>query len=172
MRSIEKEINAWLNQKFEGRENGVILDTHDLYSFEQIQDFIEAHDRPVKTPVIYYQAFADENLAEFIDTLEEELRGKLGYNSSKSCLTMGELIAKTELRTVAIDQSYLYTWETINGLWKWLKEHQVGLILVCSQANIEDSQILNHPVISQWDRFIVSADFSCASASCCSSLIA
>ena len=162
MRSTTEEISAWLNRKFDSRENGILLDTYDLGSFEQIQDFLEAKDHPVKTPAIYYQAFADENSGELIDSLEEELKSKLGYDQAKSCTTMEELIATAELKTVVIDQSYLYSWETIYGLWKWLKEYQVGLILVCSQTKIQDSQILNYPVISQWEQFIASADLSCA----------
>ena len=166
MKSTARKISAWLNKKFDSRENGIFLDTCDFGSFEQILNFIEAKDRPVKTPAIYYQAFADENLAEFLDILEEELRSKLGYNRSESCPTMRELIATAELKTVVIDLSYLYTLETIDKLWKWLKEYQVGLILICSQANVRASQIPNHPVISQWEQFVASANLPRALSNC------
>jgi len=137
MISTYLEINSWLNTQFSNRKNGVFFDSDDLKSFQLIQDFIETKEHPTKTPAIYYQAFADENLDEFLNTLEEELRSKLGYLRSQSCSNMAEVIAASELRTIFIDRSYLWAREMIDGLSMWLAEHQVGLILIISQAKIQ-----------------------------------
>ena len=165
MKSSRSDINSWLNTKFDNHENGIFLDNSDLESFEPIQDFLETKEQTVKTPVIYYQAIADENLEEFISTLEDELRSKLGCYRSQSCPTTAEAIAAAGLKTIIIDRSHLCAGEMINGLWKWLAEYQVGLILVVSQAKIQESPILSHPVISHWERFTASGnlvDLSCA----------
>jgi len=158
MKNTSKEVYSWLNKKIDSRENGVFLDTNDFDSFDLIQNVLELKDHPYKTPAIYYQAFADEQLPDLISTIEEELKGKLGYRRTSSCSTMYELIALSELRTVVIDSSYLYSLKIIDGLWKWLSEYQIGLILVGSQAKMQGSPILNHPVISQWERFAVDSD--------------
>ena len=143
----------WLNKTFESRENGIFVDSKELASFEAIQNFIAAHDCPKKTPVIYYQAFADEDLNEFLETLEEELRLKLGYGASESCVTMSEVIKCAELQAVAIDRSHLYSAEMLERLSQWLASNQISLILIISQAELDDSAIVKHPVISQWERF-------------------
>lgn len=161
MGSTSQEVYSWLNQKFNNSENGVFIDTNDFDSFDLIQDFLELKDHQYKTPAIYYQAFPDEHLPNFILTLEEELRGKLGYYRSNSCSTMSELISLAELKTVIIDRSYLYTWEMIDELWKWLAKYQVGVILISSQATTHGSPILNHPVISRWERFIADSNLVC-----------
>lgn len=155
MRHTSKEIYSWLDRKIDRGENGVFLDTDDFDSFSLIQDVLELKDRPYKTPAIYYQAFTDEQLPDLISTIEEELKGKLGYRRTNLCSTTTELIALSELKTVIIDRSYLYTWKMIDGLQKWLSDYQISLILVSSQANIQGSPILNHPIISQWERFAV-----------------
>ncbi|MGL5833488.1 MAG: hypothetical protein ACRC1Z_09685 [Waterburya sp.] len=155
MRRVSEKIGDWLENRLINREHGIILDDADLSSFDLIQDFIEANDHSFKTPVIYYNAFAEESAAEFLRTLQEELTSKLGSHKLKPDLTLAEAIANAGLKMVILDQSYLHSKETIQELLKFLTEQQVALILVGAEDSMKSSFIVSHPIISSWHRLVV-----------------
>ena len=172
MRNTPQKVNSWLNRMFDSRANGIITDSKDLNSFDAIQDFLEAKEHPSLTSAIYYQAFANEDLDELLLTLEEELMLKLGSVASRSCSSTAELIALAGLKMVIFDRSYFFSQTVLDGLYQWLKEHRVNLILVASQTEIYDSEIFNHPTIAQWEQFNNCADLPGAIASGCSNITA
>lgn len=155
MRRVSEKIGNWLEIRLINQEHGIILDDADLSSFNPIQDFIEANDHFFKTPVIYYNAFAEESAAEFLRTLQAELTSKLGSHKRKSDLTLAEAIAMAGLKMIIIDQSYFHPEETIQELLKFLTEQQVAVILVGAKGKMNSSPIVSHPVISQWDNLVV-----------------
>jgi hypothetical protein len=155
MNRVSEKVGNWLETKLVNQEHGIILDDADLSSFNLIQDFLEASDHLFKTTVIYYNAFAEENAAEFLNTLQEELSSKLGSHKLKSDLTLPEVIANAGLKMMIIDQSYLHPWETTDELFRFATELHVALILVGSADKMNCSQILSHPEIAQWDRLVV-----------------
>ena len=61
-----EKVGDWLEQKLVNLENGIVIEERDFCHFEAIQDFVEAHDLPRKTPAIYYQAFPEESTAKFL----------------------------------------------------------------------------------------------------------
>jgi hypothetical protein len=155
MRRVSERIDNWLENNLINQEHGIILDDADLSSFDLIQDFLEANDHLFKTTVIYYNAFAKESSAEFLNTLQEELSSKLGSHKLKSDLTLPEVIANAGLKMVIIDQSYLHPRETTDQLLRFLTEQHIALILVGSADNMNCSEILSHPEIAQWDCLVV-----------------
>jgi hypothetical protein len=155
MKRVSEKIGDWLENRLINREHGIILDNADLSSFDLIQDFIEANDHCFKTPVIYYKAFAAESAAEFLRTLQEELTSKLGSHKLKSDLTLAEAIANAGLKMIIVDQSYLYSQETIQEIMKFLTEQQVALILVGAEVKINSSSIVSHPATNSWHRLVV-----------------
>jgi hypothetical protein len=155
MGRVSEKVGNWLETKLANQEHGIILDHADLSSFNFIQDFLEAKDHLFKTTVIYYNAFAEEGVAEFLNTLQEELSSKLGSHKLKSDLTLPEVIANAGLKMMIIDQSYLHPWETTDELFRLLTDLHVALILVGSAAKMHGSKILSHPEIAQWDRLVV-----------------
>jgi hypothetical protein len=148
MNRVSEKVGNWLETKLVNQEHGIILDDADLSSFDFIQDFLEAKDHLFKTTVIYYDAFAEESAAEFLNTLQEELSSKLGSHKLKSDLTLPEIIANSGLKMIIIDQSYLHPWETTNQLLRFLTELHVALILVGSADNMNSSKILSRPGIA------------------------
>lgn len=155
MKRVFEKVGNWLETKLVNQEHGIILDDADLSSFNFIQDFLEANDHLFKTTVIYYNAFAEESVAEFLITLQEELSSKLGSHKLKSDLTLPEIIANAGLKMIIIDQSYLHPRETTDELLKFLTELHVALILVGSADNMNSSKILSRPGIAQWDRLVI-----------------
>ena len=152
----------WLQNKLINHENGVILDNSDCTCFNFIQDFLEANNHFFKTPVIYYEAFPDEKAEELIDTLREEIAGKLGNTELYLHQPLSEIVAAAELKMVIIDQSYLYPLNTLDDLLEQLIPCNVCLLLVGSDDKMQNGQILSHPIISQWERFVV--DNECQNA--------
>jgi hypothetical protein len=155
MSKIYETIGTWLEKRLINQEHGIILDDVDFTSFDLIQDFIEANDHSFKTPVIYYNAFAEESAVEFFRTLQDELMSKLGINKLKSDLTLAEAIAIAGLKMIVFDQSYLYPRETIQELLTFLTEQQVTVILVGMEVRMNEELILSHPAISLWHRLVV-----------------
>ena len=141
-------IDEWLEDRFTQKQNGIIVDCEDNTSFHAIHDFLETKERTFKTPAIYYSAFADDNPAEFINILVEELSSKLGWHRSKSCSTQSEIVAMSELQMVIIDRCYLHSSETTEGLLTWLNQHGVCLILVGSQAQMNRVRFLQFSSIA------------------------
>jgi hypothetical protein len=155
MSRTSKKIDDWLENRLINQEHGIILDDADLNSFEPIQDFIEANDHFFKTPVIYYNAIADESAAEFLRTLQDELVSRLGTHRLKSDLTLVEAIANAGLKMIIIDQSYLHPEETIRQLLKIFTELPLALILVGAEDKMNSSSIMVHPATSSWHRLVV-----------------
>ncbi len=152
----------WLQNKLVNHENGIFFDDPGCSCFNFIQDFLEANEHFVKTPVIYYEAFPNETAGELIGTLREEITAKLGNSDLYLRKSLSEIIAAAELKMVIIDQSYLYPLNTLEDLLEQLTPCNVCLILVSSYDKMQNNRILNHPIISQWERFVV--DNECQNA--------
>ncbi len=152
----------WLQNKLINQESGIIFDDPGCSCFNFIQDFLEANNHFFKTPVIYYEAFPDEKAEELIATLREEITAKLGNPELYLHQPLSEIIATAELKMVIIDQSYLYPLSTLDDLLEQLIPCNVCLLLVGSYDKMQNDQILSHPIISQWERFIV--DNECQNA--------
>jgi hypothetical protein len=155
MNRVSGKIGDWLENRLINQEHGIILDDADLSSFDPIQDFIEANDHLLKTPIIYYNAVAEERAAEFFRTLQEELISKLGSHKLKLDLTLTEAIAMAGLKMIILDQSYLHPEKTIHELLTFSLEQQVVLILVGAEGKMNSSPIVSHPAISRWHRLVV-----------------
>ena len=140
-------IDEWLEDRFTRNQNGIIIDGEDNTSFHAIHDFLETKERTFETPAIYYSAFADDNPAEFISILVEELSSKLGWYKSK-CSTLSEIVAMSELQMVIIDRCYLHSLKTTEKLLTWLNQHGVCLILVGSQAEMNRALFLQRSSIA------------------------
>lgn len=148
-------VDRWLEDRLTKNQNGIICDGEDKTSFHAIHDFLETKERTFKTPAIYYTAFADDNPAEFISVLVEELNSKLGWHNSKSCSTRSETIVMSELQMVIIDRCYLHSPETTEGLLNWLNQHGVCLILVGSQAEINRDRFLQRSSIADLPKLAI-----------------
>jgi hypothetical protein len=157
MSRILEEIGDWLKIRIINQENGIIFDDTDLSSFDQIQNFIEANDHRFKTPVIYYNALAEESAAELLGTLHEELISKLSIHQLQSDLSLPEAIAMAGLKMIIFDQSYLYPQETIEELLTFLAEQQVKIILVGAEAKMNEEFLAVHPAITTWQRLVVNS---------------
>ena len=152
----------WLQNKLVNHENGIFFDDPSCSCFNFIQDFLEANDHFVKTPVIYYEAFPNETAGELIDTLREEITAKLGNPDLYLRKSLSEIVAAVELKMLIIDKSYHYSLSTLDDLLKQLIPCNVCLLLVGSYDKMQNNQILSHPIISQWERFVV--DNECQNA--------
>ena len=152
----------WLQNKLINHESGIIFDDPDCSCFNFIQDFLEANNHFLKTPVIYYEAFPDEKAEELIVTLREEITAKLGNPELYLHKPLSEIVAAAELKMVIIDQSYLYPLSTLDDLLEQLIPCNICLLLVSSEDKMPNDQILSHPIISQWERFVV--DNECPNA--------
>ena len=166
MKKVSTSTIEWLETRFEKKESGIIIDDDDFGSFDAIHDFLELKEHSYKTRAIYYSAFATESPAEFMSTLAEELSSKLGIYREKSCRTLAEKIAASELQIVIIDRSYIHSAETTEGLMTWLGQHGVSVILVGSKIEMNRVQFLNRPYLMQLDRCVANARFCAATASC------
>ena len=151
----------WLQNKLINHENGIIVDDADFSCFELIQDFLEANDHRCKTPAIYYQAFPEESAAEFIEILREEITAKLGTAEIYLDQPLEKVVADTGLKMVIIDRCHLHPQNTLNSLLEQLANCNVRLILVGSYDKMKVAQILNHPLISLWDKFAVNPQCEC-----------
>ena len=147
-------INEWLENRFTQNQNGIIIDCENNTSFHAIHDFLETKDRTFKTPAIYYSAFADDNPAEFIGILIEELSSKLGWQS-KSCSTLSEIVVMSELQMVIMDRCYLHSSETTEGILTWLNQHGVCLILVGSQAEMNRARFWQRSSIADLPKLTI-----------------
>lgn len=145
----------WLQNKLINQENGIILGDADFSCFDIIQNFIEANDHPFQTPVIYYEAFPEESAAELIATLREEITAKLGTPKLYRNKSLSEIVVAGELKMVIIDRSHLYSLKTVEDFLEQFEPCGVCLLLVGSYSQMKMSQLLDHPNISQWSRFIV-----------------
>jgi hypothetical protein len=145
----------WLKTKLIKRENAILLDENCFCSFEVIQNFIASVDHPLKTPVIYYEAFPEESAAQFFKTLSEELTSKLGSPELNFHQSLDQIIEVAALKMVIIDQSYLHPLDTLEKLLDFFASCYVCLILVGSREKLKIAQILTHPVVSQWEQFTV-----------------
>ena len=142
----------WLRNKFITGDNGVIFDNSNSSNFIAIQNFIEELDHPLKTPLIYYQAFPEESAVSFLDTLKEELASKLGKQELSSQESLSTVIKKAELKMIIIDKCHLHPLNTLQNLLDFFLECNVAIILVGSKSKMALAQILSHPLISQWDK--------------------
>lgn len=145
----------WLKTKLIKRDNAILIDDPCTCSFEAIQNFIASVDHPLKTPVIYYEAFPEESAAEFFKTLSEELASKLGSPELNSHQPLEQIIKVAALKMVIIDQSYLHPLDTLENIIDFFTSCYVCLILVGSSEKLKIAQILSHPVVSQWEQFTV-----------------
>lgn len=146
-------ISNWLEAKMISRDCGILLANPEINSFDIIQNFIENCDREFQTPVIYYQAFPQETTLQFLDTLGEELVAKLGNNpQDKSKKSFSEIVKDAELNMIIIDNCYLYPQDTLENLLKIFADCNIGVILAGEQQKMTAAQLLNHPVISHWDK--------------------
>jgi len=147
---ITKTVN-WLETKLINGECGILFESHSHSSFNTIQNFIESYERPFQTSVTYYQAFPEENAFELIDTLGEELTSKLasplGYRK-KSIL---DIIKDAGLKMIVIDDYHFYSQDTLKKLLNLFSNCQVSVILVGERQSMAIAQILNHPLVSQWN---------------------
>ncbi|MGD1921773.1 MAG: AAA family ATPase [Pleurocapsa sp.] len=145
-------ILNWLKNKLIEGENGIIFNDGDSNSFSVIQDFIESCDRNFKTPVIYYQAFPEENAVEFLNTLGEELASKLGNRQLSSQQSLFSTIQDAELKMILIDDCHLHPQDTLQNLIDFFSACKVAVILIGCQNKMAIAQILNTTRDLNWDR--------------------
>lgn len=146
----------WLNNKFiQHNNNGILLEEGCCEIFDVVQNFLESVDKEFKTPAIYYQAFPEESAIQFFDTLGAELTSKSGEH--KVCLhqSLADIIEKSSLKMVIIDKSHLHPLDTLNRIIELFASCNVCLILIGPSKKMAIAQILNHPTVTQWDRFSV-----------------
>lgn len=151
----------WLQNKLIKHENGIVFDDANFSCFEVIQEFVETNTCRFKTPIIYYQAFPEESAAEFIETLRAEITAKLGTAEGYLDQPLEKIVADTGLKMVIIDRSHLHPQDTLNSLLEQLANCNVRLILVGSYKKMKVARILNHPLISLWDRFAINGQCEC-----------
>ena len=144
-------ISNWLKNKFINGDNGIIIEPHLSNYFNPIQEFVGSFEHRLKTPVIYYQAFPEESALQFLDTLRAELVAKLG-NSNLDEYSLLEIIKIAQLRMIVIDKCHLHPSNTLQSLLDFFSCCGVTVILVSSNNQIAISPVLNHPIISQWDK--------------------
>ena len=149
---ITRTLN-WLEAKMVNGNCGILLECPNINSFDIIQDFIESYECDFQTPVIYYQAFAEESALQFMDTLGEELAAKLGNPQLKKAKSFLDIIEDSGLKMIIIDDCHLHPQATLDQLLKVFADCNVAVILVGKQENIAPSQILDRPTIRHWDRF-------------------
>ena len=151
----------WLKRKLLDGENGIIIDTDDSFSFNLIQEFIDSYDRDFKTPIIYYQAFPEESIVQFLDTLKDELLSKLGKSQLSSQLTLLDTIQDTELKMIVIDRCYLHPSDTLQNLLDFCSSCGIAVILVGTRTKMTMSQVLSNPQVSDWDCLAVEQQCKC-----------
>ena len=145
----------WLQNKLNYRENGVLTFPKDSDAFDNVQRFIEVNDHFFKTPVIYYQAFSQENAVNFFDVCGQELHSKLGIKMKNPNQSLKAIIDAASLQMVIIDRYYLHSVDTINTLLNFFSRCNVALILISSHDTLKQVSIVNHSIISQWEKFTV-----------------
>ena len=148
----------WLQKKLVNHENGIIFDDNNYSCFDIIQNFVEAKDHSFQTPVIYYEAFPEESAAELITTLREELTAKLGNPKLYLNNSLSEIVATVGLKMVIIDQSHLHPINTLEDLLEQFATCNVCLLLVGSYDKMKMAQLLDHSIISHWEKFIVNQE--------------
>ncbi len=162
----------WLQKKLVNHENGIIFDDASDSCFDIIQNFIEANDHSFQTPIIYYEAFPEENAAELIATLQEELTAKLGSPKLYLSKSLSEIVAVVGLKMVIIDkshlldQNHLHPINTLEDLLEQFATCHVSLLLVGSYDKMKMTQLLEHPTISQWEKFVVNKECELVSEIC------
>lgn len=156
----------WLQNKLINQENGIIFDDDGCSCFDIIQSFIEANDHPFQTPVIYYEAFPEESAVELIATLREEITAKLGTPKLYINKSLSEIVVTVGLKMVIIDRSHLHPLNTLEDILEQFQACNVCLLLVASYSQMKMAQLLNHPTISQWERFIVNQKCEMVSEIC------
>lgn len=154
-----KQTLDWLSKRFVNQENGIIFDSNNSDNFEVIQNFIEICDRPLHTPIIYYQAFPEESAIQFLSTLAEELAAKLGIPELTLEKSLSEIIQQAGLKTVVIDHCHLHPLDTLQNLLEVFARCQVAVILVGVKPKMAIAQILDYPLIASWDKLV--ADDGC-----------
>ena len=143
----------WLQTKLNNGENGIIYNDSCPDCFDSIQNFIESVDHNSKTPAIYYQAFPEENAAQFLNTLGKELCSKLGICGLNSNQSLLQIIETAELKMVIIDQSHLHPLDTLQNLLDFFARCNVALILVGSRSKMEIAQIHYLSAVADWEQF-------------------
>ena len=152
-------IFNWLNKKLISGKNGIIIDNNNYSSYESIQSFIEANDHSLETKVIYYRAFSGESAVEFINTLKYELLSKLGRPKLDLSGSLSETIVAAGLKIIIIDPSYLHPQDTLDELLNQFADCNVSLILVGTCCKMKAAKVLSHPIIKQWDQFILEDEY-------------
>jgi len=148
----------WLQTKIISRENGILISQNNSDIFENIQDFIVKNDHSFETPVTYYQAFPKETTVDFLNVLGEELSSKLGINiEENSNKSLKEIVTNAALKMVILDKIYLYSLDTINDLLNFFLYCNITLILIIAHDKLSTKQLFDHPLISQWEHYIIPA---------------
>ena len=157
--SKKASIDRWLKMRLNECQNGIIFAEPESNYFNLIQDFIEANDRLLKTPIIYYQAFPEESAAEFLEVLTYELTSKSNSQKFNSSQSLAEITATVELKMVIIDRSYLHPLNTLYEVLDRLAHCNVATILIGSYCKMEIAQIMEYPNIDRWEKLVL--DESC-----------
>ena len=156
----------WLQNKLINQENSIIIDDAGFNCFDIIQNFIEANDHPFQTTAIYYEAFPEESAVELIATLREEITAKLGTPQLYINKSLSEIVVTVGLKMVIIDRSHLYPLSTLEDLLEQFESCNVCLLLVGSYSKMKMAQLLHHPTISKWERFILNQKYELVSEIC------
>ena len=148
----------WLKNKLIHQDNGIIFDTDYSDCFNVVQDFLENYDCKFKTHAIYYQAFPEESALDFLNTLGEELGSKLSRSESNTERSLLEIIQDSELKLILIDNCHLHPQNTLQNLINFFSVCQVGIILIGHDDKMAIAQILDNPMIYQWDSIDATAN--------------
>ena len=148
-------IHEWLEARLLDRQSGIIFVEPALNYFDLIQDFVEANDRPLQTPGIYYQAFPEESAAEFLEVLTYELTSKFGREKFNSSQSLTEITAAVGLKMIIIDRCYLHPLDSLYKILDRLATCDVATILIGSYCKIKIAQILEYPSIDRWERLVL-----------------
>ena len=143
----------WLETKLISGDDGIIFDNCNRNSFEEIQEFIASKDCQFQTPIIYYQAFPEESSIQFLDTLQNELTSKLGTLRASSPKSLSTTIEDAGLKMIVIDDCHLHPEDTLQNLLDFFSSCNVAVILVGCKQKMTISQILNNPIVRQWEQF-------------------
>jgi len=148
-------ILSWLERKLTHHENGVIFEDHNIFVFDAVQDFIESINCTFKTPIIYFEAFPEENSANFFSTLYDELTSKLSDLQNDNQQSLVEVIQSASLKMIIIDKCHLQPINTLNSMIEFFARCNVAVILISTEEKIKISGLIEHKHISQWNKLSI-----------------
>ena len=152
---IKTKTANWLQTKLINRDCGIVFESHFRSGFDDIQSFLECYEQPFQTSIIFYQAFPAESICKFINTLNEELASKLGNSLVNNRRSLLNIIKDAGMKMIVIYDCHLHPPATLEKLLILFSNCQVSVILVGEPEKMAIAQILNHPLVYQWDCLVL-----------------